>query len=107
MKRLSHQQGQTHLAQVVAALFAVTPLRQFGGRVKGIEEREKVGGIINQTPQVEVEFRNQLLAQLKLNGSDGFIADHIHVIPKTLTAQLPALDFGQQTHQRGGFEPRR
>jgi len=89
------QERQTQEAQVVPSLFAMTPLGECGPVVEGVDEGEKVGGIKDQTTQIEAKARDRGGSDLSFDEYDGLWVDPLHVVPKPLTTQLRGLDADQ------------
>jgi len=89
------QERQTQEAQVVPSLFAMPPLGECGPVVEGVDEGEKVGGIKDQTTQIEAKARDGGGSALPFDEYDGLGVDPLHVVPKPLAAQLRSLDADQ------------
>jgi hypothetical protein len=82
------QDGQPQQSQVVVALFGMTALRQLGPLVEAVQRGEKIGGVKEQTIQIEAEAGNGILGQFLFEGSDLIAAELLHVVPESLTGEL-------------------
>ncbi len=85
-----NQKGQTDLAQVVASVLVMSPLRQLA-RCARADECEEVGGIKGETAQVKLVGVEHPAAQIDFDSADLFIPHVAHVIPKPLAGQLARL----------------
>ena len=98
-----HEQGQTHDAKIGPFGLGVSPLSQPAGILRG-EEGVKVGGVVKERPQVNVEFFDQAPRQVVLNGRQSRFVKVLHVIPEALTAQGKGTQ-RQKTAQDGVLVP--
>jgi hypothetical protein len=98
------QNGQPQEAKVVVPLFAMAALRQLGTQVETVQEGKEVGGVKQQTAQIQAETGNGGVGQILFDGGHLFATDPLHVVPKTLTGQLCGGE-GQQAAQRGFAVP--
>jgi hypothetical protein len=82
------QEGEAQQPEIGPALLAVAPLRQRGARVEAIEEGEKVGGVEQQTPEIQAEPCDGCAGQLVFDSGDVLPGDAGHVVPEPLAREL-------------------
>lgn len=100
----SDQQGQAEEAQVVASVFAAASLGKRGPVVEAVDERKKVRGVKEQTPQIETKSRDGSGRNFLFDGNDRLIINPFHIVPKSLAAQLRGLD-PDKTREDGSLVP--
>jgi len=89
------QEGQTEEAQVVPSVFAVASLGKGGPVVEAVDKGKEVRGIKEQTSQIEAKARDCGGGDLLLDGNDSFFINPLHIVPKSLAAQLGGLEADQ------------
>jgi len=100
----SDQQGQTDEAQVVPSVFAVASLGKRGPVVETVDERKKVRGIKEHTPQIQTKAGDSSGRDFLFDGNDRLFINPFHIVPKSLAAQLRGLD-PDQTREDGSLVP--
>jgi len=91
----SDQQGQAEEAQVVPSVFAVASLGKRGPVVETVDEGKKVRGIKEQASQIETKAGDRGGGDLLFGGDNSLFINPLHIIPKSLAAQLRGLDADQ------------
>ncbi len=91
----SDQEGQAEEAQVVPSVFAVASLGKHGPVVETVDEGKKVSGIKEQASQIEPQAGDRGGGDLLFDGDNSLLIDPLHIIPKSLAAQLRGLDADQ------------
>jgi len=100
----SDQKGQAEEAQVVPSVFTVASLGKRGSVVEAVDEGKEVSGIKEQASQIETESGDRGGGDLLLDGDDSRFVNPLHIIPKSLAAQLRGLD-ADQTREDGFLIP--
>jgi len=91
----SDQQGQAEEAQVVPSVFAVASLGKRGPVVEAVDEGKKVSGIKEQASQIETKAGDRGGGDLLFDGDNSLLINPLHIVPKSLAAQLRGLDADQ------------
>ena len=91
----SDQQGQAEEAQVVPSVFAVASLGKRGPVVEAVDEGKKISGIKEQASQIETKAGDRGGGDLLFDGDDSLLINPLHIVPKSLAAQLRGLDADQ------------
>jgi hypothetical protein len=98
------QQGETDLSKVVTFLLGVAPLGQ-GATVIGCgQEREKIGGVVEQDACVDAKLLLDAGDKPILDLFDILLGYSVHVIPEPLAAESGFVETPQST-QDGVFIP--
>ncbi len=92
VKVLRYQQCQPHDTQVHALFLALTPLGERRSVIEAIDEGIEVGGVIEQTGEIDLEPVDQRASQVLFDGTDLVGVEITHMVPEALAAQKIAPD---------------
>ena len=98
------QQGDADDAQGLAALLGMAAPGQRRALVEGVDVGEEVGGVEQDTAQVDAEHAGHAGDDIALDGGDGVGGDALEVFPEALGGELGGGQ-GEQAGEGGGVVP--
>ena len=101
---VGHDQGEPELAQVMAPLFTVAPLREHAPAIGRREVREEIGRVVGEDLRRDVLGGEDALDQPLLDGRDRLEGDDVHLVPEMLAGQRVG-GHAQPARQGGGRRP--
>jgi hypothetical protein len=94
------QKGDAQLAQVMSLLLVVASGGKLGTAIRGIDEGEKIGGVVEDCVELEIEALQSATYDFTLYRSKNLNWQLVHLIPEVLTGKKVDVCVGEFAERR-------